>query len=783
MTLISGTIPNLVNGISQQPASTRLASQCEAQLNALSSVASGVSKRPPTHYRAKVSDTSLEGAFVHTINRDSAERYEVVIHNGTLEVFRLDGTKVPVSFPSGTGYLESSDPASDFRAVSVVDYTFILNRSKVVRRSPAVISNPLEKAIIWIRQGAYSSTYTVTVAGVKAEFVTADASRPENAVTVRTDAIAGQLWTQLLNPLRDKGIVVQWFGSILYFSSPGSFSITYSDPIGDTAVKLCKGAVQSFSDLPSKAVGGFKVKVIGSNENPYDDYYVEYQADDSNPNGGVWIECAKPGEQYMMDGDTLPRALVRKADGTFSFEVPAWAERSAGSVDTVTFPSFVDSAIQDIFFHRNRLGFLAGENTILSRAGDFFNFFRKTALQVLDTDPIDVAVATGGGAATLSHAVAFNEGLLLFTDQAQFQFGKADLLTPKTASITLTTQFGCSRRAKPVGSGKNVYFTYTRGEFSSVREYYLDVDTRANDAADITAHVPRYVPRDVIKLAASPNEDIIVALSAYDPGALYVYRYYWQGSAKLQSAWSRWDLGSGARILSCEFIESSLWLVIVRDGATFLEEMRLDPGRADPGMTSEFHLDSRFTPAPAAADGSSTFTAPYLISDPSAYVCVVTQSGQGRRAGQVLPFTVTNGRTVSITGTPVGVVFGRTYAMRYRFSTLLIREEASGGGQRPVTDGRLQIRKVTVLHAQTGYYRVEVTPTARDTYTYVFAGRTLGAAASPVGALAVESGEFSFAVASKNDEVSVEIINDSFHASTFLGASWEGFYTARARRI
>ena len=79
MPLVSRTIPNLVQGISQQPEVLRLSSQATTQLNGFSSVVEGLKKRPPTNYIAKLSSSTFGNAFLHTINRDVAERYIVVI--------------------------------------------------------------------------------------------------------------------------------------------------------------------------------------------------------------------------------------------------------------------------------------------------------------------------------------------------------------------------------------------------------------------------------------------------------------------------------------------------------------------------------------------------------------------------------------------------------------------------------------------------------------------------------------------------------------------------------
>ena len=53
MAYISQKIPNLVNGVSQQPDDLSLFSQGQDQVNGFSSVVEGLKKRPPTEYIAK----------------------------------------------------------------------------------------------------------------------------------------------------------------------------------------------------------------------------------------------------------------------------------------------------------------------------------------------------------------------------------------------------------------------------------------------------------------------------------------------------------------------------------------------------------------------------------------------------------------------------------------------------------------------------------------------------------------------------------------------------------
>jgi len=132
MGLISHNIASLNGGVSQQPAAIRHSSQAEAQVNALSHVARGLQKRPPFQHVAKVTSSPVSNAYIHIINRDQVERYEVVITDGDLKVFDLAGTEKTVAFPDGKTYLDVSSARQDFDVVTIADYTFIVNRTVTV---------------------------------------------------------------------------------------------------------------------------------------------------------------------------------------------------------------------------------------------------------------------------------------------------------------------------------------------------------------------------------------------------------------------------------------------------------------------------------------------------------------------------------------------------------------------------------------------------------------------------------------------------------------------------
>lgn len=82
MARLTGSIPNMINGVSQQPDAIRLPSQAESQVNAYSTVAKGLIKRPPLEHVAKISSSQSDSAFIHLVNRDVDERFVVIYDTG-----------------------------------------------------------------------------------------------------------------------------------------------------------------------------------------------------------------------------------------------------------------------------------------------------------------------------------------------------------------------------------------------------------------------------------------------------------------------------------------------------------------------------------------------------------------------------------------------------------------------------------------------------------------------------------------------------------------------------
>lgn len=252
MPLITRSIPNLIGGVSQQPEILRLENQATEQVNGFSGIVEGLKKRPPTEHVAKISSSSLTNAFIHTINRDSNERYIVVISNGSITVHTVDGvSKTVVNQTNATNYLTSSNPRGEFKALTVNDYTYILNTKKTVAMDSSITSPAkIEQAVYTVNQGIGSSTtsspYSITIDGTTYTY---------NSATTDTKTIRNGVKSAIGSP---SGISLANIGdsSFSIIKSSGTLNVSASDGYGDQASQVVKDTVQNFSDLPAYTRSG-----------------------------------------------------------------------------------------------------------------------------------------------------------------------------------------------------------------------------------------------------------------------------------------------------------------------------------------------------------------------------------------------------------------------------------------------------------------------------------------------------------------------------------------------
>jgi hypothetical protein len=429
-----------------------------------------------------------------------------------------------------------------------------------------------------------------------------------------------------------------------------------SGTVTDTARSTAAGTPPA--GIPAPSGNGNIYKII----NDQDRFATYFVIDDTTEN--LYKETADPNDHNEFDQSTLPHELVRNADGTFTFAAAAWDPRAAGDSVIAEAPSFIGKKIADCIFFRNRLGLIADEGLVLSRSADAYNWWPEKAIEVLDTDPIDRS-ATTTDVNLLKFATVFRKLLFATSDRAQFELVGSDTtgLSPDSATFDQATRYPASPLARPVSMGDVLYFASSQVAHAAVYEYFFDQSTLNNSAAEITKHVQDYVPQDIFSMAVDTGAGSLFVLATGEQNAVYVYRSFFDGGEKLQSAWGRYLFGAteaDAFIHGMGVLSGFLVLVIERaDGVVYLEQMTVDPEAFDTTLGFIPLLDQRevLTGTHDTANDVTTFSPTWEHTDDAEIVLGPAFGDPGRRVTVLYPdeylltlASVAAGETIVING-------------------------------------------------------------------------------------------------------------------------------------
>ena len=827
--VVSQSIPNFLNGISQQTPTQRGINQAEEQVNLQNNIVDGLSKRPAFEYIDTIDATNVFPNTVKfwSIQRDKDNQFVVIFYNGGVKVYDLDGNEKPVTIASGASYLNSTNPKADFKLVNIADYTFVANKQTTVLADTNTSAAKIEEFYINVVTSNYGREYAVTVQHPNMSYAVKsslqmptgsnlnhdavfrdtahiadilfrgtsstyfDTSSDASFKLTREDTGATLSTTQGLgtsSEVTNYFTMSQYPGVIRGISTDGNsnYTVLTADGSGNTGMYSIRDEISDFTKLPYHASTDSIIKVTGEDGDTLSDYYVKFETD------GVWKETIGQGVSLGLNNSTLPHALINNNDGTFTFQEIDWDDRNAGDGITNSNPSFVGNQINNLLFYKNRLGMLSRDNLILSENAGFFNFFSKTVTQVLDTDPIDIA-ASGSEVNTLFDSVAFNESLLLFSEKAQYKLGSvAETISPTSAVLNEVSAFEFDANVKPVSAGKYAYFAQARNNNTAIREYYADDDTLTNDGLDITVSVQNLIPSNAYQLISNTTEDTLITLASdtadtqtapyttgtditsTNGGTMFIYKYFFDKGEKVQTAWSKWTFDN-AKILGGMSFESFVYLLVVEGTDTKLVKIDLRNLR-DSTIGFNIYLDLRknVTGTYDANTDLTTFTSPY-----GAKTGLIAVDGVN---GNNYAVTNTSGSTYTIEGNHTNLIIGIPYESKYTMSPQYVREN-SGRGLVAITSGRYQIRNISLNYETSGYFQVEVTPNGRSTSYSFMNGYVIGTATSKVGVPAISSGTIKVPVSCRNTDFTLDIKSSSHLPMYIASAEVEGYYHNRSQRI
>ena len=432
---------------------------------------------------------------------------------------------------------------------------------------------------VWMKDGFYKvtieSTSTSKVQGNLA-VVRPQPTPFDTETTITGDSILGDIRAALVATGNFSDSDITTIGTGLHIKRNAIFNA--STPVGEL-INVVAGKVNDIGDLPSQCKHGMVVEVINSVAEE-DNHFVKFFGNNDKDGEGTWEECAKPGRTIRLKRSTMPVLLIRTADGNFRLteidgsaytvttadgpvtsNAPQWDDALVGDDVTNPEPSFVGTTINKLIFFRNRFGILADENIVMSRPGDFTNFFNKSAIQFVAADPIDIS-ASSGYPAILYDGVQTNTGLVLFSSNQQFMLTTdSDVFSPLTAKINTLSTYNFNFATNPISLGTTIGFLDNAGKFS--RFFEMAQVQREGEPLLIeqSAVVSKLFEKD-LKLISNSRENSVIFFSEEGTSTLYGYRYFDQVTERKLAAWFKWTV-TGSIQYHC--MQDDFLFVVVRN--------------------------------------------------------------------------------------------------------------------------------------------------------------------------------------------------------------------------
>jgi hypothetical protein len=845
MPAVTQQIPNFLGGVSRQTDDKKLINQLTECVNGYPDPTFGLLKRPGMRHTnvLKKADgtaftkTELADAAWFFIDRATAGSYIGAIKGTNLYVWTAaEGTWCTVT-NTGTSYLTGTKQ-DDYHFRSIQDTTIIANKTvnTAMQADGTFVANSQGtlKLVSLTDGDACKVTIKGTSSGTEhTATATAQSSATFTSFLTGTHAshdLLGAIKTLLeaRHTASDTEFDGKWYlnsyansitirrttesNAVVVDAEPGS-SVTYKyfslSAVGGPAnntLEASQDDVTNVSELPLESFHDHNLKILNSDTED-DDYYLKYVAADGVGGKGYWQETIARDVSPGLDNATMPHELVNTGATTFTFGPITYKDRLTGDDNTNPQPSFIGKKISSTFFYSNRFGVLSEDNVIFGVANDNYNFFAKSALTQIDSDPIDLNVSSVRPV-TLSDVLPSPQGLLLFSERQQFQVYATDasILTPTSAVIRTLSNYEMATNVQPVDIGTTTAFVSRVPGYSKLFTMALRDVEQTPVVIDISKAVLEWIPDTVDDLTVSPPNSIVMLVDR-DTSYLYMYRFYNNGREDLFQAWVKWELPG--TIQAARIINDAVTVVSQQEdeytiGAIELDELPSGNVYAtSSGFTGNAPLDMATRPVKPHAsveavvyDSTNDITkiyVPYTPIDDKDAVMLLTvptadkgtdaalDSDQGYWAKAIERIEPsTNYRYFEVKGKFTdyadGIVVGYGYDLEAELPKFYLRREQGADYTASLTIARI---KMSV--GRTGAIRFKLKPTGSNEWKEVqhtadgdlYAGDT-----NPV----VQERVFTLPIHQRNTNFELKVTSDFPYPVSLVSMMWEGNYSNKYYR-
>ena len=632
MPSVTQLTPNFLGGVSRQNDNKKLEGQVSECINGYPDPTYGLLKRPGMKFIDKIKDsgstpynkTALDGATWFTLDRGAFGSYVGAIKGTNVYVWTTDGTPCTVT-NTGTSYLSGSD----YHFRSIQDTTIVTNRgvTTAMQAAGSYVADSVATLKLLTLVATYD--YVVTLQSVETSVTAQNATTFDDmllydASNINTshhlvDAIRALILAQqsaanadfngtwCLEGYTNSLVIKRFYDSVTPANTPNQVLTDYEDALGTLAAAIkaapaaftieAKGGLNNdslevfedevinVSKLPIESFHGHNVSILNSDTDA-DDYYVEYVAYNQQKGRGYWKETVARDVSPGLDAATMPHQLKNTGATTFTFGPISWNAREAGDDNTNPVPSlftvdqtvtphtYTGKTITATFFYNNRFGLLSDDNIIFSVANDPYNFFARSALTQIDSDPIDINVASIKPV-KLVDVLPSPQGLTVFSERQQFQVfaTNSTTLTPSTTIVRAISNYEMDPNIAPADVGTTAIFVSKVFEYSKVFSIQLQDVEQNPVVVDISKPVLEWIPSTVDDLIVSPQNSLVMLVDK-DSSYLYLFRFYNNGQENLLQAWTKWQVTG--TIQSAAILDDDIFIVSQHEDEYTFQKITLD---------------------------------------------------------------------------------------------------------------------------------------------------------------------------------------------------------------
>ena len=609
MPAVTQLTPNFLGGVSRQNDDKKLNGQVTECINGYPDPTYGLLKRPGMRFTnvlkkadgTKFTKSELEDATWFFIERDKDGSYIGAIKGTNVYVWTAeDGTWCTVT-NTGTSYLTGINKTGyHFRTVQ--DTTVITNKSKVTAMQTAgsFISDTVATVVLTTLTADFD--YSVTLQGIAFTVTPQTTSTYDDMLVF--DASNINTNHHLVDAVRE-GILAQQaasnpdFAGVWYLEgytnslvikrstgtnavktdysavtgTPTTFTVDAKGGFSNTALYVFQDQAENITKLPTESFHNHNVEILNSAAEE-DNYYVKFVAFDGIKGRGYWTETIARDASPGLNASTMPHQLKRTGATSFEFKPLEWKPRATGDDVTSPIPSFIGYPITCTFYYGNRFGVLSEDNIFLGVANDSFNFFVKSALTQVASDPVDLNVSSVRPV-TLFEVLPSPQGLMVFSERQQFQVFTTDgsVITPTSAIVRSISNYEMDPNISPVDVGTTAAFVSSVTGYSKLFTLQLRDVEQNPTVVDISKVVLEWIPESVSGLTVSPQNSVIMLVDR-DTKYLYLFRYYNNGERDLFQAWTKWELPGN--IQDAKIINDSVVIISQHEDEYTIGSITLD---------------------------------------------------------------------------------------------------------------------------------------------------------------------------------------------------------------